>query len=525
MNTDLQNKKRDISSRISDIANSFNDFVVLEFPDFAASFGKKIDENVLNLLTVEKPKVMVYGIYNSGKSTLINALCKEEVAEMADRPMTDQITEYDRGDYVLVDSPGVDAPIQHELVTEEHINKCHIILFVISSKGLFEDRTNYVKMANLIKKDIPFVIILNDRGYQIEKKMTDEQRKKVKFDHEQELKIIQYKIIKNLVTESGDKNIADKYEVIILNAKKAWNGIEKGKPQLYRASNVEFLDKRINQLLTSDVAIGSIFKQPISNLKESINEIEKMITQTMSGNSSEDFGMRLHTLERKKDNIVEDLRILTLQAVQSHLDELTNSYVSGDADIFETIANSIFMDIDDRYTAKLNELLVFVDHNFKDLNLYFDGMSNLMFDSNGRVGSKMNFVSTETTQSKYESSTMEEKKGFFDFLKSRKRREEEKREKLEREASMRNKMAQYQVQENIRRKQEARQLASSDLDVLYREFNAIVTKGLDEKYDDLISQIQDIDCFNKQVLENGKRQMEQIRNFRKMLTAIENELN
>lgn len=525
MNTDLQNKKRDISSRISDIANSFNDFVVLEFPDFAASFGEKIDENVLNLLTVEKSKVMVYGIYNSGKSTLINALCKEEVAEMADRPMTDQITEYDRGDYVLVDSPGVDAPIQHELVTEEHINKCHIILFVISSKGLFEDRTNYVKLVNLIKKDIPFVIVLNDRGYSRSKNWTDEQKKKAKFDHDQELKIIQYKIIKNLVTESGDKNIADKYEVIILNAKQAWIGVEKGKTQLYEASNVEFLDKRINQLLTSDAAIGSIFKQPISNLKECINEVEKMITQTMSGNSSEDFGMRLHTLERKKDNIVEDLRILTLQAVQSHLDELTNSYVSGDADIFETIANSIFMDIDDRYTAKLNELLVFVDHNFKDLNLYLDGMSNLMFDSNGKVGSKLNFVSTEAPQSEDTSFVIAEKRGFFDFLKSRKRREAEKRERLEREASLRNERAQYQVQENIRKKQEARQLASSDLDVLYREFNAIVTKGIDEKYDDLISQIQDIDCLNKQVLENGKRQMEQIRNFRKMLTAIENELN
>ncbi len=465
------------------------------------------------------------------KLTLINALCKEEVAEMADRPMTDQITEYDRGDYVLVDSPGVDAPIQHELVTEEHINKCHIILFVISSKGLFEDRSNYVKLANLIKKDIPFVIILNERGCQIGKNWSDEQKKKAKFDHEQELKIIQYKIIKNLVTESGDKNIADKYEVVVLNAKKAWLGVEKGKPQLYEASNVEFLDKRINQLLTSDAAIGSIFKQPISNLKECINEVEKMITQTMSGNSSEDFGMRLHTLERKKDNIVEDLRILTLQAVQSHLDELTNSYVSGDADIFETIANSIFMDIDDRYTAKLNELLVFVDHNFKDLNLYLDGMSNLMFDSNGRVGSKMNFVSTDTSQSRETSQSEDasfiiaEKRGFFDFLKSRKRREEEKRERLEREASLRNERAQYQVQENIRKKQEARQLASSDLDVLYREFNAIVTKGIDEKYDDLISQIQDIDCLNKQVLENGKRQMEQIRNFRKMLTAIENELN
>jgi hypothetical protein len=53
---------------------------------------------------------------------------------MADRPMTDQISQYDRGDYLLIDSPGVDAPIEHELVTEEFIDKCHIILFVSVQK-------------------------------------------------------------------------------------------------------------------------------------------------------------------------------------------------------------------------------------------------------------------------------------------------------------------------------------------------------------------------------------------------------
>lgn len=49
---------------------------------------------------------MVYGIYNSGKSTLINALMRQEAAEMADRPMTDQISEFDRGEYVLVGFSG-----------------------------------------------------------------------------------------------------------------------------------------------------------------------------------------------------------------------------------------------------------------------------------------------------------------------------------------------------------------------------------------------------------------------------------
>ena len=336
--------------------------------------------------------------------------------------------------------------------------------------------------------------------------------------------VSQYKIIDNLIKVSNDKKIAEKYEVVILNAKKAWMGITKDKPLLYDASGVGFLDKRITQLLTSEVAIGSVFKQPIINLKECLNEVVKMVTQTMSGASSEDFAMRLHTLERKKDNIREDLRILTLQAVNSHLDELTNSYVNGDADIFETVANSIFMEVEDRYTAKINELLVFVDHNFKNLNLFIDGMSNLIYDSSGKKGSKLSY--NEEGNTSFEEEKMpEEKARWYDFLKSRKRREKEKQERLEREAEIRNERAQYKIQENIRKKQEARQLASSDLNILYRELNVIVNRGMDEKYDDLITQIQRIDCENKQIKVDGERQMAKVKKIRNLLEMIENEIS
>ncbi|WP_455721832.1 GTPase [Agathobacter sp.] len=520
----LEERKLDISTKLLNVTNEFSEFVNIEFSNFSTYFGEQLQEGVYDLLNGDKPKVMVYGIYNSGKSTLINSLCKEEVAETADRPMTDQIAEYDKGDYYLVDSPGVDAPIQHEIVTEEHINKCHVILFVISSKGMFEDRTNYMKLVNLIKKDIPFVIVLNDRGCPISKDWTDEEKKKAKFEHDQELKIIQYKIIENLIRESNDKNIADKYEVIILNAKKAWMGVEKNKPQLYENSGVNFLEKRISQLLTSESAIGAMYKQPISNLKGCLNELEKMITQTLSGNSSEDFGLRLHTLEMKKDNILDDLRILIQQTVKNYLDELTNSYMNDDSDIFETIANSIYMDIDDKYSAKLNELLVFVDHNFKNLNLYMDGMSNLAYESTGKKGSVLTINTDEAKE--YENMQLpEEKKRWFDHFKTRKKREKEKQERLEQEATIRNERAQYKLQENIRRKQEARQLASSDLDVLMREFNTVVGQGLSEKYDEIISQIQQIDCLNKQAREDGERQMERVREFRKEILVIENSIN
>ena len=218
MEISLSRKKKDYADQLGGIANEFIKFIEKEFTDYNTYFIDKINKNVVSLLNVEKPKVMVYGIYNSGKSTLINSLCKEEVAEMADRPTTDKISEYDRGDYYLIDSPGVDAPIEHELVTEEYLNKCHVILFVISSKGIFEDRENYKKLENLIAKDIPFIIVLNERGTAVGKDWTEERKKQAKFDYDQEIKIIQYKIIQNLIQESNNKNIAEKYEVVVVNA-------------------------------------------------------------------------------------------------------------------------------------------------------------------------------------------------------------------------------------------------------------------------------------------------------------------
>lgn len=526
MANDASTKKQDYATKLMNLSEEFMRFISQEFQESDSYFYDKIQGNVIELLSIEKPKVMVYGIYNSGKSTLINALCKEEVAEMADRPMTDQIAEYDRGDFYLVDSPGVDAPIQHELVTEEYLNKCHVILFVISTKGVFEDRDNYIRLAKLIEKDIPFIIVLNDRGVAIGKEWTDDEKKRAKFEHEQELKIIQYKVIQNLINVSGNKKIADKYEVVVLNAKKALTGILRDKPQLYDSSKVGFLEKRITQLIQKDDSIKTLFMQPIGNLKECFNEVERLITQTMSGNDSNDFGMRIHVMESKKDNIIQDLRILTQQAVYSHLEELTNLYVNGDTDMFESIANTIFMDVSDRYSAKVNELLAYIDKNFSSLNLYLDTMSNLDFDTSVFQGKKstLNFEEITNYPEEEDTSLPEEKKSFFDFFKSRKKREAEKLARLEREAELRNSQAEYRVQEQIRRKQEARQLASSDLDELLRILNNVVTRGLNEKYNDLLSQIQEVESENKNLLENGKRQMTVLRELRENLLLIENQL-
>lgn len=522
MENDLNYKKNDFNEQLKNIAVEFLRFINENFFEHSSFFNETVNENVLDLLNVEKPRVMVYGIYNSGKSTLINALCKKEVAKMADRPMTAKISEYDRGDYCLIDSPGVDAPIEHERVTEEYLNKCHVILFVISSKGLFEDRSNYQRLAELVAKDIPFIIVLNERGVEKKNDLPKEEKKRIDFEHDQELKTIQNKIIKNLSEVSHDDKIAEKYEVVVLNAKKALKGILEGKPGLYDISNVSFLEKRIMQLINSKSSFKTLFSQPIYNLKECFNQAEKIVAQNLSGNDSEDFGKCMDIIGKKRDNLTEDLRIMTRQTVGSHLEELTNAYAGGD-NILDAVVMSIQMEVESQYEAKTRELSVYVERHLKSLNLFSNEDVNLDFRMSGGRGDKLPEGDLDFERESPLAGDMPmEKKGFFDLLKSRKKREKEKQERLQREAEIKNQQAQYRVQEQIRKRQEARQLASSDLDDVYREVSRSVTEGLEEQYETIVARIQEVDNQNRQLLEEGKQQMARLKEMRGKLRDIEN---
>ncbi|MEF1207634.1 GTPase [Photobacterium damselae] len=76
-------------------------------------------------------QVMLYGSYNAGKSTLVNALLGAESAVVNDIPTTDSIDCYDWNGYHLLDTPGVNAPIEHENTTNEQIKRTSAMLFVI----------------------------------------------------------------------------------------------------------------------------------------------------------------------------------------------------------------------------------------------------------------------------------------------------------------------------------------------------------------------------------------------------------
>lgn len=112
----------------------------------------------------KKPRIMVYGVYNAGKSTLLNALMGREEAKVSDRPETSTITPYSWNGYTLLDTPGIDAPEADEKMARNEINRSDVILFVVASGGAIEESKTWEELVDILNRDRKVMLILNNKA-------------------------------------------------------------------------------------------------------------------------------------------------------------------------------------------------------------------------------------------------------------------------------------------------------------------------------------------------------------------------
>lgn len=122
------------------------------------------DELLADRSGAAMPRIMVFGTYNAGKSTLINALVGEEVARVADHPETDRVTSYSWRGFLLDDTPGIDAPIEHEQVTRKHLDASDAVLFVLATDGTLEEQRSYDEIIGVLRAGKPIRVILNNKS-------------------------------------------------------------------------------------------------------------------------------------------------------------------------------------------------------------------------------------------------------------------------------------------------------------------------------------------------------------------------
>ncbi len=156
-------------------------------------------------------KIMMYGVYNAGKSTLINALLGEKLAETGDVPLTDKIHAYQWKNYTIFDTPGIDAPKAHEIVTETQLEKVDGIIFVVNPQGAVEERKTLEVLVNLLASKRKVFLVLNEK-----QSLSDENFIRLKDAIRER--------IQEIAEKKGLQNILKDIPILRINAARAVRG-------------------------------------------------------------------------------------------------------------------------------------------------------------------------------------------------------------------------------------------------------------------------------------------------------------
>lgn len=119
-----------------------------------------LSRNKINKRTL---RIQLYGAYNAGKSTFINTLMGENAAKVGEIPTTDQVEEFNWNGYKLLDSPGVNAPIEHEKITLDSLKTNDLVVFIIRQDDQ-DVKDVYDRIFDCVEANKYIFIILNYNG-------------------------------------------------------------------------------------------------------------------------------------------------------------------------------------------------------------------------------------------------------------------------------------------------------------------------------------------------------------------------
>ena len=184
------------------------------------------------------PVITLFGTYNAGKSTLVNALIGAERAAVSDRPETAVVQPYSFGGVTIFDTPGIDAPFEHEAISREHLKRSDIVLFVVGSNGMVDERRIYDEIAALHTAGKKVLLIVNNKdGF---------------TEADQDYLQIQDKVLENLQAAGDRTNLPELHQAVpvrLVNAQMALKARLEGKQKLLEASHLPALMTALEHVL------------------------------------------------------------------------------------------------------------------------------------------------------------------------------------------------------------------------------------------------------------------------------------
>lgn len=241
--------------------------------------------------------IMVYGVYNAGKSTLINALLGREAAEIDDVPKTDSVSAYRWGRYDILDTPGVDAPIAHQKITDEEMLKADAVIFVVNPVGAAEELATLSKLLELVKARKQVFLVFNE-------KQTLEIEDFFKLKDQTQARL------QALAVQQGLGEVLQEIPIMRVNAKSAFKGKTENKKALLEKSGFPEFEKRLTEFLQS-ISLNQIYGRLKASLVDFLSGSLKDLQARSQADIVKKYDDLLKNIERNKNQV----RIHVRQAI------------------------------------------------------------------------------------------------------------------------------------------------------------------------------------------------------------------
>lgn len=233
--------------------------------------------------------IIVYGVYNAGKSTLINALLGEYQAKVDDVPTTDIVSAYRWRQYDILDTPGVDAPIVHQKITDQEMLKADAVIFVVNPIGVAEESATLLKLLELVKARKQVFLVFNEKQV-------------LSVDDFQKLKNQTQARLQELAVRSGLKDVLKDIPIVRVNAQSALKGKLENKLNLLERSGFPLFEKRLIEFLQG-VSPDTMYERLKVSLTAFLSECLHMLQARSQVDVVKKYDELLKHMERNKDHV------------------------------------------------------------------------------------------------------------------------------------------------------------------------------------------------------------------------------
>ena len=206
--------------------------------------------------------IMVYGVYNAGKSTLINALLGQELAAVADVPETARVQGYRWGDFEVLDTPGIDAPLEHEAITREQLVQSDVVIFVVNPLGVVEEEKTLDVLLELVLAGKMIFLVLNCKS---------------RFDPI-DLARIKDELSERIQQKAGNQKVLGHIPIVEVNARSALKAKLENKQNLLNSSGFPKFERDLEGFFASveqKAIVARVANELRSFLDATVAELDK----------------------------------------------------------------------------------------------------------------------------------------------------------------------------------------------------------------------------------------------------------